>query len=279
MHLDAGKRISTDPWFVIGVSLLGLLGCLAVLGPIVVPWDPYDISFTPLDPPSVRHWLGINDGGMDISAELVYGLRHTVIFGVTAAAAGLALGSLAGLVAAWKGGWVDQILMRLADMVLAIPSVMVLILVAAFLRPAPWVLALALAALTWPTTARGIRAQTLTLKTSLHIQAARHMGGSSRYIISRHLMPELFPLYLINFAGKLRMAVFMEASLAFLGLFDPSRKSLGLMIHYSLKYYYMDIWLNWLTPPILLLSMLIMGTTFVTVSLERVFDPRLKTAV
>jgi peptide/nickel transport system permease protein len=71
----------------------------------------------------------------------------------------------------------------------------------------------------------------------------------------------------------------MEASLAFLGLFDPARKSLGLMIHYALKYYYMDIWLNWLTPPILLLSLLIMGTTFVTVSLERMFDPRLKTAV
>ena len=279
MHPDAGKRIRTDPWFVIGAGLLGLLLCLAVFGPLIIPWDPYDISFIPLDPPSARHWLGINDGGMDISAELVVGLRHTVIFGVTAAAAGLVLGSMTGLVAAWKGGWVDQALMRLADMVLAIPSVMILILVAAFLRPAPWVLALALAALTWPTTARGIRAQTLTMKTRLHIQAARHMGGSSRYIIFRHLMPELFPLYLINFAGKLRMAVFMEASLAFLGLFDPSRKSLGLMIHFGLKYYYMDIWLNWLIPPVLLLSMLIMGTTFVTVSLERVFDPRLKTAV
>ncbi len=279
MHLDAGKRIRTDPWFVIGASLLGLLGCLAVFGPVLVPWDPYDISFIPLDPPSARHWLGINDGGMDISAELVVGLRHTVIFGMTAATAGLVLGSMTGLVAAWKGGWIDQALMRLADMVLAIPSVMVLILVAAFLRPAPWVLALVLAVFTWPTTARGIRAQTLALKTSLHIQAARHMGGTSRYIIFRHLMPELFPLYLINFAGKLRMAVFMEASLAFLGLFDPSLKSLGLMIHYGLKYYYMDIWLNWLVPPVLLLSVLIMGTTFVTVSLERVFDPRLKTAV
>jgi peptide/nickel transport system permease protein len=279
MHLDARKQILTDPWFVIGAGLLGLLLCLGVAGPVLVPWDPHDISFIPLEPPSPRHWLGVNDGGMDILAELVYGLRNTVIFGIIAAATGLVLGSMTGLLAAWKGGWIDQILMRLADIVLAIPSVMILILVAAFLRPAPWVLALVLAALTWPTTARGIRAQTLTVKNSLHIQAARHMGGSSRYIIFRHLMPELFPLYLINFAGKLRMAVFMEASLAFLGLFDPAQKSLGLMIHYALKYYYMDIWLNWLVPPVLLLSVLIMGTTFVTVSLERVFDPRLKTAV
>jgi peptide/nickel transport system permease protein len=278
MHLDARHRIMTDPWFIMGAGLLSVLVCLATAGPMLVPWDPYDISFIPLAPPSARHWLGINDGGMDIFAELVYGLRNTVIFGMTAAAAGLVLGSVTGLVAAWKGGWVDQGLMRLADIVLAVPSVMILILVAAFFRPPPWVLALVLAALAWPTTARGIRAQTLTVKNSLHIQAARHMGGSSRYILFRHLMPELFPLYLINFAGKLRMAVFMEASLAFLGLFDPAQKSLGLMIHYALKYYYMDIWLNWLAPPVLLLSLLIMGTTFVTVSLERVFDPRLKTA-
>ncbi|MEX1312733.1 MAG: ABC transporter permease [Desulfotignum sp.] len=277
MHLDARQRILTDPWLIIGAGLLGLLACLALAGPVLVPWDPHDISFVPLDPPSCQHWLGVNDGGMDILAELVYGLRNTVIFGMTAAAAGLVLGSVAGLFAAWTGGWTDQILMRLADIVLAIPAIMVLILVAAFFRPPPWVLALTLAALTWPTTARGIRAQTLTFKSSLHIQAARHMGGSSRYIIFRHLMPELFPMYLINFAAKLRMAVFMEASMAFLGLFDPAQKSLGLMIHYGLKYYYMDIWLSWLTPPILLLSMLIMGTTFVTVSFERVLDPRLKT--
>jgi peptide/nickel transport system permease protein len=277
MHLDARKRILTDPWLIIGAGLLGLLVCLALAGPVLVPWDPHDISFIPLDPPSFQHWLGVNDGGMDIFAELVYGLRNTVIFGMTAAAAGLVLGSVTGLFGAWKGGWTDQILMRLADIVLAIPSIMILILVAAFFRPPPWVLALTLAALTWPTTARGIRAQTLTFKSSLHIQAARHMGGSSRYIIFRHLMPELFPMYLINFAAKLRMAVFMEASMAFLGLFDPAQKSLGLMIHYGLKYYYMDIWLSWLTPPILLLSMLIMGTTFVTVSFERVLDPRLKT--
>jgi peptide/nickel transport system permease protein len=279
MHLDARRRVLTDPWFLTGAALLGLLGCLAAVGPVLVPWDPHDINFIPLEPPSARHWLGINDGGMDIFAELLSGLRNTLIFGMTAAASGLVLGAVTGLFAAWKGGWTDQILMRLADIVLSVPSIMILILLAAFLRPPPWILALTLAGLTWPTTARGIRAQALTLKHRLHIQAARHMGGSSRYIIFRHLMPELFPLYLINFAAKLRMAVFMEASLAFLGLFDPSQKSLGLMISFALKYYYMDIWINWLLPPVLLLSFLIMGTTFVTISLERVFDPRLKTAL
>ena len=169
--------------------------------------------------------------------------------------------------------------MRLADIILAIPAVMALILLAAFFRPSPFILAMALAALAWPTTAKGVRAQALVIKSNLHVQAARRMGGSTAYIIFRHLMPELFPMYLIGFVAKTRMAVFMEASLAFLGLFDPSRKSLGIMISYALKYYYLDTWLNWLLPPIFCLTILIMSSTFLAISLEKVFDPRLKEAL
>jgi peptide/nickel transport system permease protein len=153
---------------------------------------------------------------------------------------------------------------------------MILILVAAFFRPSPLSLGILLAAMSWPTTAKAIRAQALVIKNSLHIQAARQMGASGTYIISRHMMPELFPLYLIGFASKARMAMFMEAFLSFLGLFDPSRKSLGMMINYALKYYYLDIWWNWLIPPIFCLTLLIMAVTFLAVSLEKVFDPRLK---
>ena len=89
----------------------------------------------------------------------------------------------------------------------------------------------------------------------------------------------MFPLYLIGLAAKTRMAIFMEASLAFLGLFDPSRKSLGMMIAYAVEYYYMDIWWNWLLPPIVCLSLLIMAVTFLAISLEKILDPRLKEAL
>ena len=105
------------------------------------------------------------------------------------------------------------------------------------------------------------------------------MGASDWYIISRHLTPELFPLYLISFAAKARMAMFMEASLAFLGLFDPGRESLGGMISHALKFYYLDVVWNWLAPPILCLTLLIMTSTFLAISLEKVFDPRLKETI
>jgi peptide/nickel transport system permease protein len=276
MHLDARRELATDPWFVTGAGLALLLAFMVAAGPWLAMHDPHDMSFQPLSPPSSEHWLGVNDGGMDIFSELLHGIRNTVVFGLMTGVTALVIGVVIGLVCAWFGGVPDLFLMRLADILLAIPAIMILILVAAFFRPSPLTLGLILAALSWPTTAMAIRAQALVVKKSVHIQAARQMGASGAYIIARHLMPELFPLYLIGFAAKARMAMFMEASLSFLGLFDPSRKSLGMMISYALKYYYLDIWWNWLIPPILCLTLLIMTVTFLAVSLEKVFDPRLK---
>ncbi|PKN28888.1 MAG: ABC transporter permease [Deltaproteobacteria bacterium HGW-Deltaproteobacteria-21] len=268
--------LSRDPWFLAGTNLAIVLTIAVLAGPFLAPYDPHDMSFPALSPSSPAHWLGVNDGGMDILSELLYGLRNTVGFGLLAGILALVLGVGLGLGAAWFGGLVDQVTMRTADILLAIPAVMILILMAAFFRLSPVTLALLLAFMYWPTTAKSIRAQALVVKSRLHIHAARQMGGSGVYIIGRHLLPELFPLYLIGFATKARMAMFMEASLSFLGLFDPSRKSLGMMISYALKYYYLDVWWNWLLPPILCLTLLIMAVTFLAVSLEKVFDPRLK---
>ncbi len=276
MHLNVRKKLFKDPWFITGLGLTLIITILIITGPWLALHDPDSMVFQPLDPPSSQHWLGVNDGGMDIFAELLFGIRNTVAFGLVTGITGLVIGVVIGLVCAWYGGLTDNFLMRLSDILLAVPSVMILILVAAFFRPSPASLGLLLAALAWPTTAKAIRAQALVIKNSLHIQAAGQMGASGTYIIGRHMMPELFPLYLIGFASKARMAIFMEASLSFLGLFDPSRKSLGMMINYALKYYYLDIWWNWLMPPILCLTLLIMAVTFLAVSLEKVFDPRLK---
>jgi peptide/nickel transport system permease protein len=272
------KNLVADPWFVSGTVLAFLFFLLIVATPWLAVHDPFDMRFQPLSPPSAENWLGVNDGGMDIFAELLVGIKNTVAFGLLTGTTALVMGVIIGLVCAWFGGLIDSVLMRLSDVLLAIPSIMILILVAAFSNPSPAVLGLILAVMTWPTIAKAIRAQALVVVKSLYIQSARQMGASGGYIVLRHLLPELFPLYLIGFAAKARMAIFMEASLSFLGLFDPSRKSLGMMINYALKYYYLDIWWNWLIPPILCLTMLIMTVTFLAVSLEKVFDPRLREA-
>ena len=279
MPINTDRTFFRDPWFVAGLSLSIFFAIMTLLGPELAPFNPWDISFTPISPPSARHLLGINDGGQDIFSELLFAVRNTASFGLLSGIIALAFGIIVGLIAGWFRGLVDMILMRIADVLLAIPAIMILVLTAALFRPSPWILALILSGLMWPSISKAIRAQTLTLRESLHIKSATQIGGGNLYIIRRHLMPEMFPLYLIGFSEKARIAMFMEASLAFLGLFDPSRKSLGMMISYALKYYYMDIWWNWLLPPIACLSLLIMAVTFLAISLEKVLDPRLKEIV
>ncbi len=279
MHVNLPHMLRRDPWFLTGMILMLFFVIITFLGPLLAPFSPWNMDFTPLSPPSGAHLLGVNDGGQDILSELLYAVRNTFFFGMISASAALFLGVLLGAFAGWFEGVTDLLLMRAADVLLAIPAIMILILVAALFRPSPHILALILAGLTWPTIGKTIRAQTLSLKQSLHVRAARQMGGGSAYIVFRHLIPEMFPLYLIGFAAKARMAMFMEASLAFLGLLDPSRKSLGMMISYALQYYYMDIWWHWLFPPIVCLSLLIMTVTFLAISLEKVVDPRLRVSL
>jgi len=278
MHLDTVNKLKKDPIFGAGLILSLSFLCLIIIGPIVAPYDPYDFSFTPLLTPDLKHPFGTNDIGMDILSELMYGSRNTLLFGITTALFGLFLGVAIGLLAAWYGSWIDHISMRLADTLLSIPNVMILILIAAFFRPKPLVLSLLLASLTWPITAKVFRAQALVIKRNLYIKAAHQMGANSFYIIIRHLIPELFPLYAVGFIAKLRMGVIMESSLAFMGLFEPGRKSLGIIINHAMKYYYQQIWWNWLLPPVILLSLFTITTTLMIISIETVFDPKLREA-
>jgi peptide/nickel transport system permease protein len=270
------RRLCANGWLRTGGGLFSLLLAAALLGPWLSPHDPQAMAFVPLSPPDGSHWLGINDAGIDLFAELLHGLRNTLAFGLVGGISALALGVGVGLVAAWFGGAVDALSMRLADVLLAIPLVMPLLLLAVLAPPQPLVLALLLALLSWPSTARGIRSQALSLRNRPHVAAARRMGGSAAYILGRHLLPELAPLFLAGLAGKIRMALAMEASLAFLGLFEPGRKSLGQILRDGLNYYYLDIWWHWLLPPLLCLSLLILSLTLLAVGCEGLFDPRLK---
>ena len=265
-----------DPWFLFAATVGASLLLAAAVGPFLAPYDPYDISFTVMEAPSAKHWLGVNDGGMDIFSELLTALRNTVMFGLSAGFAGTGIAVLAGIFSALRQGFSGQILLRLADMLLAIPSIMPLVLLAALFQPPPLLMALALALFLWAGPSRLINAQARMLVTAPHILAARQMGGSSWYLLRRHLLPEIYPLALIILASRLRTAMFMEASLAFLGLMDPARKSLGSMIGYGLKYYFMDIWGNWLLPPIICLSLLIMSATLIAMRMEKRMDPRLQ---
>ncbi|HJH31907.1 MAG TPA: ABC transporter permease [Methanosarcinaceae archaeon] len=276
MHINMLHEFKSNKIGVIGLSILLFLFISAVFAPVIAPHDPWDYSFNCFEPPSKDHLLGTNDIGYDIFSELLWSLRTSVVFGISVAAIACTIGLLVGVSAALVGGTYDVIVMRAADALLAIPSILVIILIAAYFKPSLPVLIITLSLITWQTIARGVRAQTLSLKTKLHIKAAKNMGASTSYIMRKHIIPELFPLFMMGFVTKTRIAVFMEAGLSFLGIFDPSTKSLGVMISYATHYLYLDVWLNWLLPPVFSLSILIISLAFISFAVEEIFDPRLR---
>ena len=276
MHIRPFREFKRNRIGVTGLVMFLLLSTTAILAPIIAPHDPWDYSDRSFQSPSMNHLLGTNDIGYDIFSELLWALRTSVFFGVSVAAIACTIGLILGVSAALVGGLYDLVVMRIVDALLAIPSILVLILIAAYFRPSTMILVITLSLIIWQTIARGVRAQTLSLKTKLHIKAARNMGASTTYIMRKHIIPELFPLYAMGFVTKARIAVFMEAGLSFLGIFDPTTKSLGIMMSYAMRYLYLDVWFNWLLPAVLSLSMLIVSLALISYAIEEIFDPRLK---
>jgi peptide/nickel transport system permease protein len=276
MHIKPFEEFAKDKIGVAGLLLILFLFTTAILAPVIAPHDPWDYSAPSFQPPSWKHLLGTNDIGYDIASELLWALRTSILFGIAVATITCTIGLVLGVSAALIGGTYDMIVMRLADALLAIPTIMILILIAAYFKPSTTVLIIALSLVLWQTIARGMRAQTLSLKSKLHVKAAKNMGAPTSYIMYKHIMPELFPLYAMGFVTKARIAVFMEAGLSFLGIFDPTTKSLGIMMSYAMRYLYLDVWFNWLLPPVIALSLLIVSLGLISYAIEEIFDPRLR---
>jgi len=276
MHIKPFQEFAKDKIGVAGLVLILFLFTTAILAPVIAPHDPWDYSAPSFQPPSREHLLGTNDIGYDIASELLWSLRTSILFGIAVASITCTIGLVLGVSAALIGGMYDMTVMRLADALLAIPTIMILILIAAYFKPSTTVLIIALSLVLWQTIARGVRAQTLSLKTKLYVKAAKNAGAPTSYIMYKHIMPELFPLYAMGFVTKARIAVFMEAGLSFLGIFDPTTKSLGIMMSYAMRYLYLDVWWNWLLPPVFALSLLIVSLGLIAYAIEEIFDPRLR---
>ena len=166
--------------------------------------------------------------------------------------------------------------MRLVDALIVIPAVIVLILVSAYLEPNVWTLIIMLSLLGWPGGARMVRAQSLSLKERVHVSAARCFGASRPYIMYRHIIPDLSPILVVDFIYSMRRAIFMAAGLAFLGIADPDTVSWGMMMREALDFSYLDVWVWWLLPAGIALSLTIIAITFVGHALEPAMDPRLR---
>jgi len=262
-----------------GLLLITLFVLAALLAPLIAPHDPWRYA-TPFLPPSSLNWLGTNDVGQDILSELIYGARVSLLVGFLAALLAVGLGLLIGLAAGFRRGRLDEILMGFTDIVLVIPALPLIILFSVYLGPNVWNIILIIGLVFWPSTARVVRAQVLTVRESGYVEAARAMGAGSGWLIYRHVLPNILPIIMAKFVLTVAAAMLMEASMSFLGLGDPIAKSWGMMLHYAFNRggFIQGIWW-WYLPPGLCITLCVLTLTLVSYGIEGRSDPRLQRAL
>jgi peptide/nickel transport system permease protein len=265
--------------FYVGAVLFLLILFLAVIGPLIFSGHHPGKQIGGLyDPPSGNAWLGTDNLGHDVFANLMYGARTSLEIGFVAGAGATGIGVVVGLAAGYIGGLLEESLMGLTNVLLAIPSIIVLILVSNSL-PSRGVLTLALviAATSWPWTARAVRAQTASVKTREHIDVARLSGARTVSIITWDVLPYLMSYVVMAFVLQISSAVLAEAGLSLLGLGPSNDVSLGIMLHWSLAWESIRTGAWWaFVPPTVLLTLIAFSLLMLQSSLDEVFNPRLR---
>lgn len=270
-------KVLRSPLLLIGVILVGGLTLVALLAPLLAPYDPRALPGSGLDPPSGEHPLGTTLIGQDVLSQLVWGARTSLSVAVGAATLAIVVGVIVGVGASLVGGLVEVVAMRVVDVLLAIPRLPLLVLVAALTRMSGIALILLMGFLFWPPVSRVVRSQTLTLRQRGFVDAAQGFGGGVLYVTRRHLVPALGPIIAELFVAFAGNAIFLEASMAFLGLGDPTAVSWGLMLNEALAtpgIYFTPAWTWWVLPAGFAITLALLGFAFVGVGLEPVFNPR-----
>lgn len=267
---------------VLGALMLLVAVVMALFAPWLAPFDPSAAVRVTIDniyaPPNAIHWLGTDDAGKDVLANLIYGARVSLIVGFFASFISLVIGGLVGLIAGFYGGRVDTLLMRLTDILLVIPDLPLMIVLIALLGRGLNILIVVIGILGWTGTARVVRAQTLSVRERKFVQRARAIGAGNFYIVRRHIFPLVFPLMVVNAVLVISAAILNESTLAFLGLGDPTRLSWGQMLNFAFRRGAMSAGAWWvLAPPGFAIIWVVLGLTLLGNGLERIFNPKLET--
>lgn len=265
------NKIAVISFFVILLMILA-----AILAPVLTPYDENDIDLMHrLSAPSAEHLLGTDEGGRDMVTRVLYGARVSLLIGVIPALLSLILGAVLGVTAGYRGGKVDTVIMRIADVTLAFPSMLLAMVIMYSLGGGIINIFLTLTLVNWASVARVIRSQTLQLKNSEFVEAARVIGVPDRKIMQRHILPNCLPTMLVLFTLNVPTSILAESSLSFLGLgIQPPNASWGLMINTGRQYLFNAPWLSFV--PGAAIMLIVLAFNFLGNGLLDVLDPRQK---
>jgi peptide/nickel transport system permease protein len=251
---------------------------LALLGPLLADHAPLEFSGPTDARPSAAYWFGTTSFGQDVYSQFVHGLRAAFLVGAVGGATAWLLGAVIGFTAGYRGGWIDDVLNMLTNVVLVIPTLAILIIVAAYLNVhSYWTEAVLIGLTSWPWAARAVRAQTFSLKTRDFVDIARLSGRGSRQIIASEIAPNMSSYLLMMFILLFGGAILIGASLDFLGLGPSTSVSLGLMMNsaYLASALLLGSWW-WFLPPGLGIIAIVGGLYVMNVGLDEVFNPKLR---
>ena len=294
---DIAWSFRHSPVAVVAAVVALVIILAAALAPWIAPYDPFDPAtlnlmdgFTPPMEPNAftgnTYWLGTDNQGRDIFSAILYGARISLFVGFAAVLFGMVLGITLGLIAAWRGGWVDSLLMRIADVQLSFPSILIALLIFGIARGvippayretmAIWVLIIAIGLSDWVQFARVVRGAAMVEKSKEYVQAARVIGVHPARIVATHILPNVMGPVLVIATIGLALAIIAEATLSFLGVgVPPTQPSLGTLIRIGQGFLFSGEWWIILFPSIALLA-LALSVNLLGDWLRDALNPRLK---
>jgi oligopeptide/dipeptide ABC transporter ATP-binding protein len=267
---------------IVGLAMLALIMFMAFFAPVIAPYDSSSTQDVTIDdiynPPSAAHWFGTDDAGQDVFSNFVFGARISLMVGFFAAFISIVIGGTLGLVAGFFGGRWENFIMRFTDVMLVIPDLPLMVVIVALTKPSLFNIIFVIGLLGWTTTARVVRSQTLAVKSRKFVLRARAVGAGNAHIISRHILPLVMPILVVQAVLVVSLAILNESALSFLGLGDPTALSWGQMLNYAFGRGAMSIGAWWaLFFPGFGIVWVVLGLTLLGQGLEQVLNPRLDT--
>jgi peptide/nickel transport system permease protein len=269
------RAVRGTPVALIGATLVGAVVTVALAAPLLAPYDPVAQIAKPLLPPGPGFPAGTDEFGRDELSRLIWGARISLYVGGLAVLIALALGATSGVMAGFFGGWVDDVTMRVMDIILSLPALVLAIAITAVLGPSLTNVMLAVGLVYSPTFARVARGPTLTVVRVPYIEAARAIGAASGRIILRHVLPNVAAPILVQMTVSFSTAILTEAALSFLGLgTQPPTASWGLMLSAARQYMLINAWIAVL--PGFAIAVTVLGFNLLGDGLRDILDPQMR---
>ena len=262
---------------VVGLSIIVFFVLLSIVAPYIAPYSVTVQTCAVYAPPSGAHWLGCDDGGIDMLSELMVGGRISLIVGFAATLVAMIIGGGVGILSGYFGRATDIVLMRITDYLLVIPDLVLMIVIADVWGASLFHVIIVIGILEWTSTARIIRAQVMSLRERVYVKRTRALGAGNARVIFKHILPQVGPLLIANTVLTIAIAIYLETALAFLGLEDPTAVTWGTILENAFQRTAISSGAWWaIVPAGFAIAAVIVGCFLFGQAVEDALNPRLR---